>query len=288
MTKSKHKFGKVVMLGEPNVGKSSLVNALVGERVSAVTEVSGTTRQTARGILTGEGWQIVFLDTPGMQKATKTVFDKSMNKSISAAAAEADVICYVVDINFGDRDLEKIANYRNKQPLIIVVNKVDKTNFERLYPRLAEFSNLSFVRAIVPASCKSGFNLNVVVDEIVKLLPEGEALFDADDYTDQTTRKIAEDSIRAQLMARLHSEVPHGINVEITRWKDGKELEIDADIICNKESHKPIVIGKGGGLLKAVGIAARKEIEDLVQKHVRLNTHVVVKEGWKDITKVES
>lgn len=275
------------MLGEPNVGKSSLVNALVGERVSVVTDVCGTTRQSARGILTGQGWQIVFLDTPGMQKA-KTVFDKSMNKSLSAAVTEADVICYVIDVNFSEKDIEKIANYKSKQPVIVAVNKTDKTSFDRLYPRLAKLNDLKFVSAIVPISCKTGYNTKVVIDEIVKLLPEGEAQYDEDEYTNQSTRKMAEDVIRAQLIARLRSEVPHGVNVEIVKWKEaGKDIEIDAEIICNKESHKPIIIGKGGKLLKEVGVAAREEIEELVQKHVRLNTHVNVREGWKDSTKVE-
>ena len=310
------KGGKVVLLGEPNAGKSSLLNALVGERVSIVTDMPGTTREEIRGVLSGssrverseiEGslpeheqdfadgrdssttlgmtcnsargdFQIIFLDTPGMGKS-KTSLDRFMNKSISAAHAAADVIVFVLDaVNF--RGLEKIQNFT--KPVIVAVNKTDKTNFETLYPKL-KLLDTGIVKAIVPVSAKTGANLDVLVGEIVKLLPEGEKLFAEDEFTDQTIRQMSSELIRCELIKKLAYEVPHGLAVSITAWREGaKEIQIRAEIIVEKQTHKPIVIGKGGALLKAIGITARKQIETLTEKHVRLETHVVVREGWKN------
>lgn len=275
---NKHKCGSVVFIGEPNVGKSSLLNALVGEAVSIVTDMPGTTREQIRGVLNGDGFQIIFLDTPGMGKA-RTDLDRFMNKNISLAHAEADVICYVLDaVDF--KNIEKIKNF--SKPVIVAVNKTDKTSFEKLYPKLQLLNDNKAV-AIIPVSAKTRFNLDVLVSEIIKLLPEGKKQFADDEYTDQATRKMCTEIIRGELIKRLQREVPHGLAVDITQWKETeKELEICADIIVSKQSHKPIVIGKRGVMLKDVGTAARKQIEELTAKHVRLNTHVLVREGWKD------
>jgi len=272
------KCGRVVFIGEPNVGKSSLLNALVGESVSIVTDMPGTTREEIRGVLNGNGYQIVFLDTPGMGKA-KSDLDRFMNKSISAAHGAADVICYVLDaMNF--QNIEKIGNF--SKPVVVAVNKTDRTTFEKLYPKLQQLAG-SKAAAIVPTSAKSGFNLDVLVAEIVKLLPAGEAQFNEDEYTDQSLRKMCAEIVRGELIKRLAKDVPHGLAVTIAEWKEtGKDLEIKAEIYVGKPSHKPIVIGKKGAMLKDVGIAARKQIEELTGKHVRLKTHVLVREGWKD------
>lgn len=272
------KVGRVVFIGNPNVGKSSLLNALVGEAVSIVTDMPGTTREEARGVLNGDGYQIVFLDTPGMGKA-RTDLDRFMNKSISMAHAEADVIVYALDaVDF--KGVEKIGNF--SKPVIVAVNKTDKSSFEKLYPKLQQL-DASKVKAVVPVSAKTGYNLDVLVAEIVKLLPKGEKQFDEDEYTDQSLRKMCAEIVRGELIKRLSAEVPHGLAVIVAGWKEiEKELEIKAEIIVAKQSHKPIVIGKKGAMLKDVGIAARKQIEELTGKHVRLKTHVIVREGWKD------
>jgi len=281
------KVGRVVFIGEPNVGKSSLLNALVGESVSIVTDMPGTTREEVRGMRNG----ITFLDTPGMGRS-KTSLDKFMNKSISSAHASADVIVFVLDAT-DFKGFEKIGNF--SKPVIVAVNKTDKTNFEKLYPKLQLLTTKA--AAIVPCSAKTGFNLDVLVAEIVKLLPEGTKEFGDDDYTDQSLRKMCAEIVRGELIKRLKADVPHGLAVTITSWREQAKnsplnrrggtagdgvVEIDAEIIVAKQSHKPIVIGKKGTMLKDAGIAARKQIEKLVDKHVRLITHVVVREGWKD------
>jgi len=272
------KFGRVVFIGEANVGKSSLLNALVGEHVSIVTDMPGTTREEVRGVLNGEGFQIVFLDTPGMGKS-KTDLDRFMNKSISAAHAAADVIVYVIDAE-DFRGCKKIGNF--SKPVIIAVNKTDKTTFEKLYPKL-KLLDAGTVAAIVPVSAKTGDNLDVLVAEIVKKIPEGEKQFEVDEYTDQPMRKMCAEIIRGELIKRLHKEVPHGLAVNIAKWQEGgRKVEISAQITVSKQNHKPIVIGSRGALLKEVGIASRKKIEALTEKHVRLETHVVVCEDWKN------
>ena len=270
--------GRVAFIGEPNVGKSSLLNALVGENVSIVTDMPGTTREEIRGVLNDDGFQIVFLDTPGMGKS-KTGLDRFMNKSISAAHASADVIVFVLDAaNF--RGAEKIGNFT--KPVVVAVNKTDKTNFEKLYPKLA-LLDASKTAAIVPVSAKTGENLDALVAEIVKLLPEGEKVFGDDEFTGQPLRKMAAEIIRGELINRLAKEVPHGLAVSVADWHEtAREIQIRAEIIVEKQNHKPIVIGRRGALLKDVGIAARAQIETLTEKHVRLETRVFVREGWKD------
>jgi GTP-binding protein Era len=272
------RVGKVVFIGEPNVGKSSLLNALVGEAVSIVTDMPGTTREEIRGVLDTKDYQIIFLDTPGMGKA-KTDLDRFMNKSISMAHAEADVIVFVLDAtNF--RGVEKVGNF--SKPVVLAVNKTDRSSFEKLYPKLNSLDTRK-VKAVVPVSAKTGHNLDSLVAEIVKLLPEGEKQFGADEFTDQSTRKMCAEIVRGELIKRLRSDVPHGLAVNIVEWKEATNgLEVKSEIIVGKQSHKPIVIGKKGAVLKEVGIASRKQIEELTGKHVRLNTHVIVREGWKD------
>ena len=286
--KNKTKCGKVVFMGEANVGKSSLLNVLVGEVVSIVTGMAGTTRESVRGVLSGDGWQIIFLDTPGMdKKMTRDGLQKFMSKTISGAVAECDIICYVLDaLDIRDEYIQKIKNLEAKKPVIVVVNKTDKTNFEKLYPWLEK---LNSVRAsVVPCSSKTGKNIDLLISEIVKLLPEGEPEFDADEYTDQSAKKMCAEIIRCSLIEHLHAEVPHGVAVQIVKWREkAQEVEIDAEIVCAKPSHKPIIIGKGGAMLKKIGISARKKIEELMDKHIRLNTHVLVRESWRDAKDVK-
>jgi len=294
-----YKKGSAAFIGEPNVGKSSLVNALVGESVSIVTEMAGTTRETPHGYVTGSGFKLTLIDTPGMhnKKMGKDALAKAMNKNISGAVREADVLCYVLDAgDIRDEYIQKIKNLlsqnsasgtnspRSKPNLIVVVNKTDKSNYRKLYPQLDKLNGLGV--AVVPTSCKTGMNLDVLIQEIVKLLPEAEQITDSGDdeiYTNQTIRKMCSEIIRGELIKRLHSEVPHGIAVEITVFRESAgEIEINAEIYCVKAGHKPIIIGKNGAVLKAAGIESRRQIEKLCGKHVKLKTHVLVREGWRD------
>lgn len=286
MSNSKENFksGKVVLIGEPNVGKSSIVNAIVGEDVSIVTNIAGTTREEIRGIKTTDKYQIIFLDTPGMHKAHNQL-QKFMSRSISHALSGADLIVYVIDsTDFKDAYIKKLSNYENAGiPVIVVINKTDKTTFEKMYPRLDALGKLSFVKSIIPTSVKNGFNIDVLEGEIAKYLPYGIAMHDEENYTTQTTKKMSEEIIRKSLLELTKREIPHSVAVKITKFDEGKkEIEIHADIFCDRESQKPIIIGKRGELLKRVGETARKEIQALTGKHIKIFTHVIVREGWRD------
>lgn len=277
-------MGHVVLIGEPNVGKSSIVNKIVGEQVSIVTDIPGTTREQIRGIKNGRDYQIIFLDTPGMHKS-KTTLDKFMSKNISFSVKEADVILYILDAtDIRDEYIQKIKNYQDaEKPLILVVNKTDRIKMQNLYPKLAELNDLGFVKAIIPTSCTKGDNIDVLEQEIVKYLPEGEPVYDKEFFTTQATRKMAEEIIRGELLKVLRQDLPHGIAVKIVEWKEvRKELDIKAEIYCTKPSHKPMIIGKKGAVLKTIGTSARTQIQELTGKHVRLYTHVLVREDWKN------
>ena len=283
MTKATQTFkcGTVALIGEPNTGKSSLVNALVGEPVSIVSDRAGTTRERIRGVLNGDGFQIVFLDTPGMLKQNDGL-GKFMRKSISHAVAEADVLIYVLDAA-DIRGAHKIAHYQGKQPLIIAVNKTDLTNFEKLYPALGELNKLTFVKAIVPISVKTRANLSTLVAEIVKTLPGGKPMFADDDFTDQSVKKMCEEIFRGELLNALRAEVPHGVAVRAAQFTEtARQVDINIEILCAKPTHKPIIIGKNGAVLKAAGIAARRQIEKLLGKHANIKSHVLVRENWRD------
>jgi len=291
------KSARVVLIGEPNVGKSSIVNAVVGEQVSVVTDISGTTRQEILGIKQGknglgEEYQIIFMDTPGMLRQKKTLLDKHMARSISNALASADVILYVLDAtDIREEFITKVKNYEHSgKPLIIAVNKTDRSNFNKLYPKLQKLNSLNFVHAIIPTSCKNSDNINVLESEIAKLIFSFEPLeqgsmekFDEDMYTTQSIKDMSIEIIRGELLKNLFEEIPHGVTVSIIDWiETNSEVEIKAEIYCDKPSHKPIIIGKKGSILKQVGMAARLQIQELLGKHVKLYTHVLVRENWKN------
>lgn len=267
------------MLGAPNVGKSSLLNALVGEHVSIVTNLAGTTRDKISGF--SDRFEIV--DTPGMHKSAH-MLGKHMRKSISAAVSDAAVIVFVLDATaIASADITKISNYRDKQPVIVAVNKTDRTNFEKLYPVLESLNKLDFVRAIVPVSAKTGLNIDVLASEIAKIVPPSTTAPDPDIYTTQTMRQMAAEIIRGAIIENTRAEVPHGVAVLVTKFTARPDVtEIHADIICEKDSHKPILIGRGGTTLKKIGMTARKRIEELAGGRVSLITHVVVRPGWKN------
>jgi len=229
-----------------------------------------------------------------------TVLHKHMRKSISSAVQSADVILYVLDNDFTKGDIQKIANYNNdkNRNLIIAVNKTDRTTINDLYPKLATLAPLTFVRAIIPVSAKTGFNIDILESEIKKIAGSFTSLsashnpsehkttndesFDDDTFTDQSTKFMSAEIIRGAVIKNTRDEIPHGVAVIITKFTDTNPIEIYADILCEKPTHKPIIIGKNGENLKKIGIMARTEIEKLTDTPVRLYTHVLVRRDWKN------
>ena len=280
------KSGFVAILGEPNVGKSTLINTLIKEKVAIVSPKPQTTRDKIIGVYNDNDSQIVFIDTPGMH-TSKNKLDEFMSKSIDSAKRGVDVILLVIDGSrkITSKDIELIKTY-DKQKVILVVNKIDLSTFEDLYPKLEQFNDLKNIVDIVPLSAKRGDNIQVLIDIIKKYLPSGVKYFDNDVYTDKSVRYIVKEIVREKALWYLQDEVPHGIAVEIVEFTEGENLTtIAADIICEKQSHKSIIIGKDGSMLKKIGIAAREDIEKVVQGKVMLKLFVKVREDWRDNNK---
>lgn len=279
-----YKSGFVTIVGRPNVGKSSLLNALLKQKVSIVSPKPQTTRNKITGILNDENYQIVFIDTPGMHKS-RNKLDEYMAKSIETSFDGVDVILYVLDAMkpFDEEDLKKIESISKKIPTILLVNKTDKTTFEKLYPKLAKLNELQNVKDIIPISVIKQKNLNVVLDCLLKFIPEGHPYYPVDSVTDVPMRFLASEIIREKMLYSLAQEVPHGIAVLIEKYDEADNLiKIICTIICEKQSHKNIIIGKNGEMLKKIGTNARLEIEKITQKHVYLDLWVKVKEKWRE------
>ncbi|MBO4726175.1 MAG: GTPase Era [Clostridia bacterium] len=280
------KCGTVALLGEPNAGKSSLINALVGCKVSITAPMAGTTRDAIRGILNTKQSQIIFVDTPGMQRATN-LLEHKMNRMISGAVKSADVICFVLDVNHvTDKVLKKLANYESfGVPVIIAVTKIDSTKPAKLFQVLDQLKQYQFIKEFVPVSALKKIGLDTLIECLEKYLPEGEPVYDDTLYTDSTERTMAAETIREAIINQLRDEVPTGVKVVITKYETmQRTTNIDADIICDKPNHKKIIIGNQGCLIRAIGIKARQKLEELLGQHVVLHTYVLVREGWRDQT----
>ena len=281
------KIGFLAILGKPNAGKSTLLNALVGEKVSIVSWRPQTTRNKINGIVNGtyegEDYQLVLTDTPGMQNG-KDKLSTYMRASVNAAQKGSDGVVYVVDgTKRLDEDelrlIERMAGTTDK--MIVAVNKMDEAAREHFVEVL---SALNGVKAeIVPISAQKGDNLDVLLKIMLQDLPEGQAFFPDDISTDSTLRFMAAEIVREKALKFLQDEIPHGIGVEIVKYlsrEDGVE-EIHADIICERDTHKPIIIGKKGETLKRIATAARKEMEEIADAPVYLKLWVKVREGWR-------
>lgn len=280
----KFKCGSVALLGEPNAGKSSLLNALVGCKVAITAPMAGTTRDAIRGILNTKQSQIIFVDTPGMQRATN-LLEHKMNREISGAVKSADVICFVLDVNHVTRKiLTKLVNYKSfGVPVIVVISKIDSTTPAKLFQVLDQLKQYQFVKEFVPVSAVKKKGLTTLIECLEKYLPENEPLYDDTLYTDSSERTMATEAIREAIINQLHDEVPTGVKVIITKFAtENHTLIIDADIICNKPNHKKIIIGNQGKLIRLIGVQARKRLEQLLGQHVMLRTYVIVREGWRD------
>ena len=276
------KSGFVAILGEPNVGKSTLINTILGEKVAIVSPKPQTTRNKIIGILNHEDAQIIFIDTPGMH-SSKNKLDEYMQKSIDSAREGVDVNIVVLDGTkpFTEKRLAFVEKF-DKPNTILVINKIDQTNFEKLYPKLAQFNALKNIKDIVPLSALKGKNVDVLINIIKSHLKEGVKYFSDEVFTDKTERFLVSEIIREKALWLLQDEIPHGIAVDIIEYKEEDVYDISADIICEKTGHKTIIIGKNGEMLKKIGTAAREDIEKLVGYKVMLRLFVKVRDNWRN------
>ncbi len=281
----KIKSGFVSILGKPNVGKSTILNSIIKEKVAIVSPKPQTTRNKIFGIYNDDDCQIVFIDTPGIH-ASKNSLDDYMQKSISSAKKDVDVLLLVFDATkrFGASEIEFIKGFEKiGSAVVVLLNKVDMLNYEKVFPILSQINDLKFVNSVVPVSGLKRKNIDTVIDIIKGLLPEGEPYFDRELYTDKSLKFLCSEMIREKALWLLQDEIPHGIVVNIDVFDENvNNLYIDATIICEKKSHKQIIIGKGGEMLKEIGTKARMEIERLVEKKCFLNLFVKVQEDWRD------
>ena len=280
----KFRSGFVAILGRPNVGKSSLMNRFVGEKVAIVSNHPQTTRNKLLGVATGEDWQIVFVDTPGLHKP-RTKLGEFMMKSASDAREGVDAVLAVVDgqrIGDGDRAvLEDVSQM--KCPKFLAVNKIDIVTPEKLMPQLATLNDVGF-DTIVSCSARTGKNVDELLRLLIEAMPEGPKYFPDDMISDQPERVMCAEIIREKALRNLRDEIPHGVGVEMMQIKKvGSNLtEIHADIYCERPSHKSIIIGKQGAMLSKIGTEARADIEHLMGTKVMLKLWVKVRENWRN------
>ena len=284
MADIKFHSGFVAILGRPNVGKSSIMNRIVGEKVAIVSNHPQTTRSKLMGVATGNGWQIVFVDTPGLHKP-RTKLGEYMMKSAGEAREGVDAVLAVVDgqrIGGGDRAvLEDIQ--RMDCPKFLAVNKIDIVPPEKLMPELAELNDLHFDQ-IFSVSARTGENMDLLTQKLIEAMPEGPKYFPDDMITDQPERVMCAEIIREKALNNLRDEIPHGVGVDILQIKKiGDNLtEIHANIYCERASHKAIIIGKQGAMLRTIGSQARADIEKLMGTKVLLKLWVKVREDWRN------
>lgn len=276
--------GAVAVIGRPNVGKSTLVNALVGERVTITSSKPQTTRHRIRGILTTEDAQYVFVDTPGFQTRHKNALNKLMNRGVRIALDEVDVAMLVVDaVAFTDQDREVLGRVPATTPLVLVMNKIDKLPRARLLQNIERVARERDFAALIPISAERGKNVGEVLKALRGLMPEQQAIYGEDELTDRNERFLAAERIREKLFRLLGDEVPYGASVIIDKYEEeGNLRRIFASILVDKDAHKAMVIGAGGAKLKAIGTAARKDLERLFRAKVYLEVWVKVRSGWAE------
>ena len=280
-----HKSGFVNIIGNPNVGKSTLMNALVGERLSIITSKAQTTRHRIMGIVNGEDFQIVYSDTPGILKPSYKL-QESMMKFVRGALTDADVILYVTDTveqseSRSEEILDKIRH--SGIPTIVVINKIDLTTQQELEKLVEKWHGILPEARIIPASAKEGFNIGGIFDTIVGLLPEGEPFYPKDTLTDRTLRFFASEIIREKILLNYDKEIPYCCEIEIDTYKEEPTIDrIAVTIYVARDSQKGIVIGRGGEKLKTVGRQSREDLERFLGKKVFLQLFVKVREDWRN------
>jgi GTP-binding protein Era len=279
------KTGFIAILGRPNVGKSTILNALLGEKISIVSSKPQTTRNRITGIFTQNENQYVFIDTPGMHKA-RNKLDKFMVNSIINTIKDVDIAVLVVEANahVTETELNIIENIKQrKTPAILVINKTDLVNAPDIAETIVKYKDLYDFNAVVPVSALKNKGISTIINELEPLLQESVWFFDEDALTDQPDRQFAAEIIREKILRLLDKEIPHGIAVVIEEFKESKKLiRIRAEIYCERESHKKILIGNEGSMLKTIGSYARQDMESFFGVQVYLDLWVKVKEKWRD------
>lgn len=285
MENKKFKSGFATLIGRPNVGKSTLMNALIGQKIAITSGKPQTTRNRIQTVYTSEEGQIVFLDTPGIHKAKNKLGNYMVNVA-ERTMSEVDVILWLVEptdyIGAGEQHIiEQLKKTRT--PVILVINKIDTVKKELLLSVIDQYSKQLDFAEIIPVSALKKDGTDELIENIMKYLPYGEPFYDEDTVTDQPMRQIVAELIREKALKCLEDEIPHGIAVTIESMKFRKHIvDIEATIICERDSHKGIIIGKQGSMLKKIGSMARPEIEDLVECQVNLKLWVKVKKDWRD------
>ncbi len=281
------KSGFVALVGRPNVGKSTLMNKLIGQKIAITSNKPQTTRNRIQTVYTDERGQVIFLDTPGIHKAKNKLGEYMVNVA-EKTLADVDVVLWLVEptnyIGAGEKHI--VTQLKNcKKPVILVINKVDTVKKEEILGFIANYQKEMEFAEIVPVSALKGTNTDDLMDSIFKYLTYGPMYYDEDTVTDQPMRQIVAELIREKTLRCLSEEIPHGIAVTIEKMKerpDGSMWDIEATIICERDSHKGIIIGKGGAMLKKIGSAARFEIERMLESQINLKLWVKVRKEWRD------
>ena len=278
--------GTVAVVGRANAGKSTLINVLVGEKVSIVSPKPQTTRDRILGILTTDDYQIVFEDTPGIYKAS-SLLNERMQKSVKTAAKDVDLVLFVIDGHNGikDEDLTNLKSFlKGDVKVVVAVSKIDIMPKENLPLVLAKFADVEGIADIVPISARKGKNIKDLLDTLAKNLPEQEAIYGDDIVSDKSVKFMVAEIMREKLLLKYDKEIPHGTAVVVNEFyrRESGTYEINLDIVCEKENHKAILIGKGGKALKEVSSFARESMEKFLGAKVFLTVYVKVKENWRD------
>lgn len=284
MSETIHKSGFVNILGNPNVGKSTLMNALVGEKLSIITSKAQTTRHRIQGIVNGEDFQIVYSDTPGIL-VPKYKLQESMIKTVKTAFIDADIIVYVTDVvetvNKHEAYIQKLL--QSEVPVLVILNKIDLSSQDDVMKKIADLKELIPDSEVIPISALNKFNLTKVFDRILELLPEGPPFYPKDELTDKSERFFVSEIIREKILLNYQKEIPYAVEIEVDRFKESpKIIHISAIIYVARETQKVILIGKAGLMLKKVGTQARKDMEKFFEKKVFLEVFVKVKKDWRD------
>lgn len=287
MNKKIYKSGFVTLIGRPNVGKSTLMNQIIGQKIAITSDKPQTTRNRIQTVYTCEEGQIIFVDTPGIHKA-KNKLGEYMVSVAERTLNEVDIVLWLVEpstfIGAGERHIAEQLN-RVKTPVILVINKIDTVKKEEILKFIEAYKDIYKFAEIIPTSAINGENKEALLKEIFHYLPEGPQFYDEDTITDQPERQIVSELIREKALRLLNEEIPHGIAVSIESMKERKQgniVDIDATIVCERDSHKGIIIGKKGAMLKKIGTNARVEIENLLDMQVNLQLWVKVKKDWRD------
>ena len=280
------KCGTVAVIGRANAGKSTLINVLVGEKVAIVSPKPQTTRERILGVLNGDGYQIVFEDTPGLYKAG-SLLNERMQKSAESSAKDVDLILFVIDVHEGVKEEDKASLKRftkGKTPLILALTKTDIMPKENIPHAVEEFADFRNVDKIISLSARRGKNVKKLLDEILKYLPESEPIYPLNVVSDHSERFMVSEIMREKILLKYDKEIPHGVAIVVNEFfkNDRGVYEVNLDIVCEKQNHKAIIIGKQGAKLKEVSSFAREDMEKFLGAKVFLTVYVKVKEDWRN------